>query len=187
MKASIVQELIKLHKLKKLEAIDHLDLDVEPADIKKAKRWKPGICALAVAAKRITGADHAFFFNTTAWLLFIERGVAVRYSVGRKIEKLINLFDHTGKMPKGKYKFPPRAASAKKPRSHKAKTKSVAPSKPPNQTLALLQLQPLKKAEKNKNKRKRSGCRNDHKRNNTGRTMVAPVKVKIRSAWQNYN
>jgi hypothetical protein len=91
--------------LKMEDARHHLEIEVLPKDIRKAKPLSSKSCAFACAAKRDLGVKAAFFFRSTAWLQF--DGKLVRYQLPNSMQKEIVSFDRARVMAPGTYRFGP--------------------------------------------------------------------------------
>jgi hypothetical protein len=99
--STYVTKFARENGIKKVDAGRSLQLEVIGKDCNKRGAKDPQNCAFACAAKRELGAERAFFFRSTAWLL--KGGKLVRYTLPQSVQKEIVSFDRTGAMAPGVY------------------------------------------------------------------------------------
>jgi hypothetical protein len=98
--------------LKKVDAKQHLTLEVTRSDISIATQKNPTCCAFAMAALRtMPKIRHAYFFRSCAWLEYPDK--MVRYTLPKAMVDAIAEFDKNGTMKPSVYNLTKPGGSQK--------------------------------------------------------------------------
>ncbi len=143
-----LKKRISTRKLKVIDALAPLSLEVTKADIDGSKQKDPANCAFACAVKRGLGANAAYFMRSMAYVEFSDR--VIRYEMPGTMQKEIVAFDRAKAMEPGTYHLKPLAPSSRatgrkkrnaKKRAHRAAAKRArATGKPAKRTKSSPQL-----------------------------------------------
>jgi hypothetical protein len=101
MGGSAITRYARANGLKIKDAKTPLDISVNKADLRGARKKDPANCAFAKACKRQEDVDEVFFFGTTA---YTKKGKTLtRYLMPTSMQKEVVAFDRGGKFEPGEY------------------------------------------------------------------------------------